>query len=977
MAPAHDGTLWAMVTRTAIVLWRMRPSHVVAAVVRSEKSIDKYGENVRVVWRAGALVVQTSKDSLLFYHIVRVPGAGHLYAYSHEGQASLSPAQTSMRALFRPAPGESVGEAPGARGAGDAALQIVLRHAVQVDAGLASVAVVDSFVLVGTRSPRAVQVFEWPPTQSAPQSTLLDSLEWVGPGTVSYVTYSRAMMVGVWITQSGSASVAMRDGDSWVGAPMHESGAMCAAINARFSLIAVGHRDAVSLYAYQTPDVPPVLVRTLHLAGAGEVNSMSWTGDGHALAVAFATRVAVWSTFGYLLFDGHADAPNLQDGFLRGARHVFWGPGATELFILPHEGDETPVYVLPSLKSASTSQLLPDHAHTAFLQGDDSVYIYRGHEQLDLCVIAPENDTWRHVCVPPSYLAANWPIRYASISGDGRFVAVAGRRGLVHYSCTSGRWKTYASAAQEQSFYVRGGLVWFQHVLIAACDCDGEYQLRVYSRDAELNNTSLLDLQLIPDPIVVTAIFDTSVLVYTAGNILFHFLVVPTRDRIRLELCGSISFDGVIGEPARVRALSWMVPPEQQQNGDPAQDLTHASVIFLVDGRLVLLRPRRVHGAHGTELSYDLQILHDCVETYWTNLQGRDTLHNSLWGFDGNVTRVWLDVLSLGSSDVAGDYGIDAHAVIPASAYPLTILLSRALVIGAESSVTLRRTLDSATFRLRTSTAPFLHHVLKALLASDMLRDAVFLAAHYRGLVYFGHILELLMHEVLDEEASAKQRRKKPLLPAVGRLIDHFDVALSVTAQCARKTEVSHWQYLFGALGAADVLVGHAISRAEFDTAVQLLLVVYELQPTLAADATARVLVALNEQSSWDLFQQVLSFLQATDEDGKRVKDVLRRAASLSRAHRTDSLRDTPLGSLARTLAENGQLDEPSAPRFPTSVPSLTPRSPVRSPARSLAPSPSPASPSAETLRRAVRHASLSAKPPVVQKNGRLVLPGV
>ena len=953
MAPAPDGTLCVLITRTTVVLWRMRPCHIVAAVVRTQKSLDKYGDNHTVVWRAtGSLVVRTSRDALLFYDVVRAPGAAHVYAYTHEGQASLSPAQISLRTRFRPAPGEHSGLGPGAPGAGDAALHLVLRHAVQVDAGLEAVAVINSHVLVSTRAPCAVQLFNWPLTRVPPESTLLDSLPWVGSGPVSSVIYSRAMLIGVWITQNGTASLAAREDDKWVGVEMHASGATCAAINARFSLIAVGHAECISLYAYEGPNTKPALVRTLHLPGAGRTNDMAWTGDGHALAVAHASRITLWSTYGRLLFDGFTDASNIRDGFLHGARHLFWGPSSTELFILGNA--ETPIYVLPFVKSASTSQLLPDHAHTALLVGDDSVYIYRGHEQQDLSVIAPESDTWRPVRIPAAYLAANWPIRYASISGDGRFIAVAGRRGLAHYSCMSGAWKTYTSVAQEQSFFVRGGLVWFQHVLIAACDCDGEYQLRLYSRDAELVNTALLDLQLVPDPVVVTAIFDTSVLVYTAGNVLYHYLVVPMHNRIRLDLCGSISFDGVIGEPARVRALSWMLPPEQQQYGLPAQDLAHASVIFLIDGRLVLMRTRNVPTSGGSELSYDLQILHDYVETYWTNLQGRDTLHNSLWGFDGDAVRVWIDVLALGSSDTTGDCGIDAHAVIPISTYPLSILLSRAVIIGGESVMSLRRTLDTATFRLRTSTVPFLHHVLHALLAMEMTNDAVMLAAHYRPLVFFGHILELLLHSVLETEADAHEKPKKPLLPSIARLIDHFDNALSVVAQCARKTEVTRWAYLFSTVGAADVLIARALGRNELDTAVQLLLVVHELQPPeVALDVTARVLAALDYNARWDLFRQVLLFLQATDNDGLRVKDVVRRAAAHAYANCEQHMdQDSPLLDLARSLIDNGEL--------------------ARTPRSDRAQEPSP-----HLIRRAVRHASLSSKVPALHNNGRLVVPGM
>jgi hypothetical protein len=105
-------------------------------------------------------------------------------------------------------------------------------------------------------------------------------------------------------------------------------------------------------------------------------------------------------------------------------------------------------------------------------------------------------------------------------------------------------------------------------------------------------------------------LLDNSLLVYTADNMLYHFLILPTKDTIKLHLCGSISFRGIVMVPSRVRALSWLIPPAQKSEyiyisswgplmsgvdlGDPAEDLIVATIIFLVDGRLILLRPRRV-----------------------------------------------------------------------------------------------------------------------------------------------------------------------------------------------------------------------------------------------------------------------------------------------------------------------------------------------------------------------------------------------
>jgi RAB6A-GEF complex partner protein 1 len=81
--------------------------------------------------------------------------------------------------------------------------------------------------------------------------------------------------------------------------------------------------------------------------------------------------------------------------------------------------------------------------------------------------------------VPQNYLATNWPIRYSAISADGRLIAIAGRRGLTHYSSTSGRWKLFGDELQELAFAVRGGFLWFHHVLIAAVEVGRSWQVSI------------------------------------------------------------------------------------------------------------------------------------------------------------------------------------------------------------------------------------------------------------------------------------------------------------------------------------------------------------------------------------------------------------------------------------------------------------------------------------------------------------------
>jgi hypothetical protein len=161
-------------------------------------------------------------------------------------------------------------------------------------------------------------------------------------------------------------------------------------------------------------------------------------------------------------------------------------------------------------------------------------------------------------------------------------IAIAGRRGLTHYSSTSGRWKIFGDELQELAFTVRGGFLWFHHVLITAVEIGRSwqvsmgtiaflrmssylFQIRLYSRDLELSNQNVLHREPLTSPVVILSLVDNSLLVYTTDNTLLHFLVVPTADTIKLHLAGSISFDGVVANPNAVRALSWMIPTAQKR----------------------------------------------------------------------------------------------------------------------------------------------------------------------------------------------------------------------------------------------------------------------------------------------------------------------------------------------------------------------------------------------------------------------------
>ena len=86
------------------------------------------------------------------------------------------------------------------------------------------------------------------------------------------------------------------------------------------------------------------------------------------------------------------------------------------------------------------------------------------------------------------------------------------------------------------------------------------------------------------------------------------------------------------------------------------------------DVHLSPLQPKDV------EVKYDMQILADRIEFCWIHLNGIGTLENSLWGYDGQSIRVWLNALAIESSAQADEGEIEdvkESVNIPLDFYPL------------------------------------------------------------------------------------------------------------------------------------------------------------------------------------------------------------------------------------------------------------------------------------------------------------------
>jgi len=724
---------------------------VLAVVVRSEQSLQAYGRNTDLLLRpdTAIFVVHTSGGYLITYSMATDAESKVYKPYfpsyhnvqrrrqSHSGgPGGVAPDQILW------GPGEGVGIKD---------VSVRFRMVIKVDAGVESALALDDELVVATRKPAAVQCIRWSPDSGGKQTRteLLSRMGWLEKKTtVSQMTHDRPMSLSTWITSDGRAYAVQRlhgSGDTASTSSASEqdtkklfkghcfyvpqsghSRALRAVINARFSLIAVGCADgAVRVFSAKdySGNIPPSHAHNLPVASsvAGPLQVLSYSSDGHCLFAGFENGWATWSVYGATGSHSFNGVPALaaanEDGWLVGVSSACWIGTSPELLLTSRKSDT--VWALEMARSAVAGCYTSSNLFRTVLQTSSNVSVYRGYDSPDLTSISAEPFLWHTTRIPASYLLHQWPVKCTVISPDGRYMAVAGRRGLAHYSINSGRWKTFVNPEMENEFQVRGGMCWYQHILVAAVETDQKsHQLRLFSRETALDSSLVLHTQHMAAPIVVvTASGEDSVLVYTYENILYHFIFAPVSGSVQLIQVGQIAFHDIVRSPARVRGLSWILPEAQLVDGDPSQDVRVASVLFLVDGKLVMLRPSLNHEG---QLKYDMRVVAQNVE-YHANMrdepfsaspvrrgntaqvdtkQAEPNLVESLWVYDGNGMKVWPDmqpVLQAISGEGARE--LPAAVYVPTDFYPLSMLLDKAIMLGVESDLVQRRDVNFSYFR--------------------------------------------------------------------------------------------------------------------------------------------------------------------------------------------------------------------------------------------------------------------------------------
>ena len=935
---SRGGSVFATITRCTLTIWQTKPFVALASVVRSQQSMSAYGPNTALLLRPDALVivVQTAAGYLITYSLATDPNA-RVYATqlasSHRHMRNESVDATSF--ARRQSHAGSAEAGPG-EGDGIREVNIRFRMVLRIDAGISNALALEDELVVATQKPAAMQCIRWV-ADSAKQQTsteLLSKMPWILDSKGSCIVemvHDRPMNLTCWVTSEGRAYAVQRRGKGDVdmdhpaalfqGFCFREPGtngskATKAAINARFSLIAVGCENGevevhvVKDYMGNVP-LSHKLSLSVSSAASGSITCLVYSPDGYCLFGGYEHGWAMWSVYGKPLASSFSVDRKLSrhncEQWLDGIKDASFFGGGCELALTPM-GDER-IVVLDIGRSALAGCYSASTLSRGLLHSSTHVMLYKGHDVDDLTALPSDMSLWQTIKVPSAYLLHQWPIKTAVTSTDGKYIAVSGRRGLAHYSLASGRWKTFDDPAVEHEFAVRG-MCWYQHFLIACVEASNKYQIRIYSRDKSLGHPHMQQTEDLAAPAIFVGLSGAdSLLVYTYDNTLLHYIIVPTASSIRLVQVGQIGFHGIIRAPPRVRAISWILPDAQLEHGDPSQDVATASVLFLVDGKLVLLQPSTNEEG---QLKYDMRVIAQGVEFY---VLLRDTpsalpadpksgasaslpttpnglpldnhlghsLRDSLWYFDGNTYHVWSDVqdvLACAPAELGRD--LPPTVQVPIDFYPITAMVGKGIVSGLDADLVQRRDVNFSFFRHSSRTQLFLPPLLRYHLSEYNSPAALHLSHSYEHLPYFAHALEVLLHTILDAEVDhPPDPPETALLPTAISFLSSFPAYLDIVVNCTRKTELRSWRTLFVHLPPVVTLFEDSLARDKLKTAAGYLLVLHTFQEEgeeFEMRQVAKLLRRAVRAHDWELCRELARFLVGIDQSGGTLRLALQDA---------------------------------------------------------------------------------------------------
>ncbi|XP_038193588.1 guanine nucleotide exchange factor subunit RIC1 isoform X2 [Arvicola amphibius] len=508
---------------------------------------------------------------------------------------------------------------------------------------------------------------------------------------------------------------------------------------------------------------------------------------------------------------------------------------------------------------------------------------------------------WHVVQISSTYLESNWPIRFSAIDKLGQNIAVAGKFGFAHYSLLTKKWKLFGNITQEQNMIVTGGLAWWNDFMVLACYnlSDRQEELRIYLRTSNLDN-AFAHVTKAPVETLLLSVFRDMVVVFRADCSICLYSIERKFDgsntSASVQVLQEVSMSRYIPHPFLV--VSVTLTSVSTENGItlkmPQQARDAESIMLNLAGQLIMMQRDRSGPQIREKDSNPNQrklvskslpfcppvVLAQSVENVWTtcraNKQKRHLLE-ALWlSCGGAGMKVWLPLFPRDHRKPHSFLSQRIMLPFHINIYPLAVLFEDALVLGAVNDTLLYDSLytrNSAREQLevlfpfcvveRTSQI-YLHHILRQLLVRNLGEQALLLAQSCAALPYFPHVLELMLHEVLEEEATSREPIPDPLLPTVAKFITEFPLFLQTVVHCARKTEYALWNYLFAAVGNPKDLFEECLMAQDLDTAASYLIILQNMEvPAVSRQHATLLFNTALEQGKWDLCRHMIRFLKA------------------------------------------------------------------------------------------------------------------
>ncbi|XP_025939343.1 RAB6A-GEF complex partner protein 1 isoform X1 [Apteryx rowi] len=504
---------------------------------------------------------------------------------------------------------------------------------------------------------------------------------------------------------------------------------------------------------------------------------------------------------------------------------------------------------------------------------------------------------WHVVQIHSTYLESNWPIRFSAIDKLGQNVAVVGKFGFAHYSLLTKKWKLFGNITQEQNMMVTGGLAWWNDFIVLACYNlnDHQEELRIYLRTSNLDNAFAHITKVQADTLLLSVFRDIVILFRADCSICLYSIekrpegLNPTAS---IQILQEVSMSRYIPHPFLV--VSVTLTSVRTETGIslkmPQQACEAESIMLNLAGQLIMLQRDR-SGPQIREKDNNPNqrkhlpfcapvVLAQSVENVWTtcriNKQKRHLLE-ALWlSCGGAGMKVWLPLFPRDHRKPHSFLSRRIMLPFHINIYPLAVLFEDALVLGAVNDTVLYDCLYTQTsarehlevlfpFSIVERTSQiYLHHILRQLLVRNLGEQALLLAHSCATLPYFPHVLELMLHEVLEEEATSREPIPDPLLPTVAKFITEFPLFLQTVVHCARKTEYALWNYLFAAVGNPKDLFEECLMAQDLDTAASYLIILQNMEvPAVSRQHATLLFNTALEQGKWDLCRHMIRFLKA------------------------------------------------------------------------------------------------------------------